>query len=192
LVVKEQFLNIYHDGVNMNTKKNTKSIKRTKKNTNNKKNDKNLIIIKDLELKLEEQKTKNIKLLAEFDNFQKRTILERENARKYDGLNLIKDLLPIFDDIDRTINHKDDVDINSVLEAISMINSKLESFLLKNSITKIDALKQDFDPVYHEALLQQESTIEEGKVIEEYEKGYLYHDKIIRHSKVVVSKGKNK
>ena len=176
----------------MNTKKNTKSIKKTKRNTNNKKNDKNLIIIKDLELKLEEQKTKNIKLLAEFDNFQKRTILERENSRKYDGLNLIKDLLPIFDDIDRTINHKDDVDINSVLEAISMINSKLESFLSKNSITKIDALKQDFNPVYHEALLQQESTIEEGKVIEEYEKGYLYHDKIIRHSKVVVSKGKNK
>lgn len=176
----------------MNTKKNTKSIKKTKRNTNNKKNDKNLIIIKDLELKLEEQKTKNIKLLAEFDNFQKRTILERENSRKYDGLNLIKDLLPIFDDIDRTINHKDDVDINSVLEAISMINSKLESFLSKNSITKIDALKQDFNPVYHEALLQQESTMEEGKVIEEYEKGYLYHDKIIRHSKVVVSKGKNK
>ena len=101
----------------MNTKKNTKSVKKTKKNTNNKKNDKNLILIKDLELKLEEQKTKNIKLLAEFDNFQKRTILERENARKYDGLNLIKDLLPVFDDIDRTINHKDDVDINSVLEA---------------------------------------------------------------------------
>ena len=176
----------------MNTKKNTKSIKKTKKNTNNKKNDKNLIIIKDLELKLEEQKTKNIKLLAEFDNFQKRTILERENSRKYDGLNLIKDLLPVFDDIDRTIDHKDDVDINSVLEAISMINSKLENFLSKNSITKIDALKQDFNPVYHEALLQQESTIQEGKVIEEYEKGYLYHDKIIRHSKVVVSKGKNK
>ena len=73
-----------------------------------------------------------------------------------------------------------------------MINSKLENFLSKNSITKIDALKQDFNPVYHEALLQQESTIQEGKVIEEYEKGYLYHDRIIRHSKVVVSKGKNK
>ena len=176
----------------MNTKKNTKSIKKTKKTTNNKKNDKNLILIKDLEMKLEEQKNKNIKLLAEFDNYQKRTILEKENSRKYDGLNLIKDLLPIFDDIDRTINHKDDVDTNSMLEAINMINSKLQNFLSKNSITKIDALKQDFNPVYHEALLQQESTIEEGKVIEEYEKGYLYHDKIIRHSKVVVSKGKNK
>tara|TARA_Y100001935_G_scaffold238723_1_gene225575 strand:+ start:46 stop:624 length:579 start_codon:yes stop_codon:yes gene_type:complete len=192
LGAKEQFLNIYHDGVNMNTKKNTKSIKKTKKTTNNKKNDKNLILIKDLKMKLEEQKNKNIKLLAEFDNYQKRTILEKENSRKYDGLNLIKDLLPIFDDIDRTINHKDDVDTNSMLEAINMINSKLQNFLSKNSITKIDALKQDFNPVYHEALLQQESTIEEGKVIEEYEKGYLYHDKIIRHSKVVVSKGKNK
>tara|TARA_Y100001970_G_C13758906_1_gene614746 strand:- start:34 stop:609 length:576 start_codon:yes stop_codon:yes gene_type:complete len=191
LVVKEQFLNIYHNGVIMNTKKNTKSVKKTKKNTNSKKNDKNLILIKDLELKLEEQKTKNIKLLAEFDNYQKRTILERENSKKYDGLNLIKDLLPIFDDIDRTINHKDDVNTDSVVEAINMINSKVQNFLSKNSITKIEALKEDFNPIYHEALLQQESTVEEGKVIEEYEKGYLYHDKIIRHSKVVVSKGKN-
>ena len=174
----------------MKTKKDTKSVKKTKKNTNNKKDDKNLILINDLELKLEDQKTKNIKLLAEFDNYQKRTILERENSRRYDGLNLIKDLLPIFDDIDRTINHKDDVNTDSVVEAINMINSKVQNFLSKNSITKIEALKEDFNPVYHEALLQQESTTEEGKVIEEYEKGYLYHDKIIRHSKVVVSKGK--
>ena len=174
----------------MKTSKNTKSVKKTKKKSNSKKVDENLILIKDLELKLEEQKTKNIKLLAEFDNYQKRTILERDNSRKYDGLNLVKDLLPVFDDIDRTINHKDDVNSDSLIEAIDMINSKLQNFLSKNSITKIEALNEDFNPTYHEALLQQESNVEKGKVIEEYEKGYLYHDKIIRHSKVVVSKGK--
>ena len=174
----------------MKTSKNTKSVKKTKKKSNSKKVDENLILIKDLELKLEDQKTKNIKLLAEFDNYQKRTILERENSRKYDGLNLVKDLLPVFDDIDRTINHKDDVNSDSLIEAIDMINSKLQNFLSKNSITKIEALNEDFNPTYHEALLQQESNVEKGKVIEEYEKGYLYHDKIIRHSKVVVSKGK--
>ena len=79
---------------------------------------------------------------------------------------------------------------DSLIEAIDMINSKLQNFLSKNSITKIEALNEDFNPTYHEALLQQESNVEKGKVIEEYEKGYLYHDKIIRHSKVVVSKGK--
>ena len=174
----------------MKTSKNTKSVKKTKKKSNSKKVDKNLILIKDLELKLEDQKTKNIKLLAEFDNYQKRTILERDNSRKYDGLNLVKDLLPVFDDIDRTINHKDNVNSDSLIEAIDMINSKLQNFLSKNSISKIEALNEDFNPTYHEALLQQESNVEKGKVIEEYEKGYLYHDKIIRHSKVVVSKGK--
>ena len=174
----------------MKTIKNTKSVKKNKKKSNSKKVDKNLILTKDLELKLEDQKTKNIKLLAEFDNYQKRTILERDNSRKYDGLNLVKDLLPVFDDIDRTINHKDDVNSDSLIEAIDMINSKLQNFLSKNSITKIEALNEDFNPTYHEALLQQESNVEKGKVIEEYEKGYLYHDKIIRHSKVVVSKGK--
>ena len=79
----------------MKTSKNTKSEKDQKK-SNSKKVDKNLILIKDLELKLEDKKTKNIKLLAEFDNYQKRTILERDNSRKYDGLNLVKDLLPFL------------------------------------------------------------------------------------------------
>ena len=77
-----------------------------------------------------------------------------------------------------------------IVDGASCIMLGLASAMVPSK--KIDALKQDFNPVYHEALLQQESTTEEGKVIEEYEKGYLYHDKIIRHSKVVVSKGKNK
>ena len=60
---------------------------------------------------------------------------------------------------------------------------------LLNSITKINSLDKEFNPSYHEALLQQESDQKEGTIIEEYEKGYQYHDKIIRHAKVVVSKG---
>ena len=70
-----------------------------------------------------------------------------------------------------------------------MINSKIENILSKYSITKINSLDKEFNPSYHEALLQQESDQKEGTIIEEYEKGYQYHDKIIRHAKVVVSKG---
>ena len=62
----------------------------------------------------------------------------------------------------------------------------------KYSIKKIDSINKEFNPISHEALLQKESSKDKGRIIEEYEKGYLYHDKIIRHAKVVVSKGKKK
>jgi len=143
-----------------------------------------------LKAELDTLKDKNIKLLAEFDNFQRRTLIEKDKLKKYDGYNFVKDILPVFDDIDRTLEHKDEIDSNSILEAIAMINSKIGSILSKHTISKIDSLDKEFNPSYHEALLQQESDKEEGMIIEEYEKGYLYDDKIIRHAKVVVSKGK--
>ena len=174
----------------MGTKQKSKDNKKIKKKTGRKKEDKNLVLIKELKADLDILKDKNMKLLAEFDNFQKRTLIEKDKLRKYDGYNFVKDVLPVFDDIDRTLEHKDAIDSDSILEAITMINSKIENILSKYSISKIDSIDKEFDPSYHEALLQQESDKEEGKIIEEYEKGYLYHDKIIRHAKVVVSKGK--
>ena len=174
----------------MAIKQKNKENKKTKKKTTSKKENKNLILIKELKAELDILKDKNIKLLAEFDNFQRRTLIEKDKLRKYDGYSFVKDMLPVFDDIDRTIGHKDEINSESILEAIGMINSKIENILSKFSISKINSMDKEFDPNYHEALLQQESEIEEGKIVEEYEKGYLYHDKIIRHAKVVVSKGK--
>ena len=173
----------------MKTKQKNKDNKKTKKKTVDKKN-KNLLLIEELKGELDSLKDKNMKLLAEFDNFQKRTLIEKDKLRKYDGYNFVKDILPVFDDIDRTLEHKDGVDSKSMLEAITMINSKIENILSKYSIAKINSLDKEFNPSYHEALLQQESDEKEGTIIEEYEKGYQYHDKIIRHAKVVVSKGK--
>ena len=174
----------------MATKQKNKSKKEVKKKIAAKKEDKNIAVIKELRAELDILKDKNIKLLAEFDNFQRRTLIEKDKLKKYDGYNLVKDVLPVFDDIDRTLDHKDEIDSNSILEAITMINSKIGSILSKYKISKINSLDKEFNPNYHEALLQQESDKEEGIIIEEYEKGYLYDDKIIRHAKVVVSKGK--
>ena len=174
----------------MATKQKNKSKKEVKKKIAAKKEDKNIAVIKELRAELDILKDKNIKLLAEFDNFQRRTLIEKDKLKKYDGYNLVKDILPVFDDIDRTLEHKDEINSNSILEAITMINSKIGSILSKYKISKINSLDKEFNPNYHEALLQQESDKEEGIIIEEYEKGYLYDDKIIRHAKVVVSKGK--
>ena len=72
-----------------------------------------------------------------------------------------------------------------------LISSKIESILKKYSIIKITSINKEFDPKLHEALLEQNSNkFKKGRIIEEYESGYSYHDKIIRHAKVIVSKGK--
>jgi len=136
-------------------------------------------------------KDKNIKLLAEFDNFQRRTFDEAEKNRKYDGIHLLKKIIPVFDDIDRAASIEEEGNIESLSEAAKMIKSKLVNILKQESILSIDSINKSFDPTFHEALLEQNSdTVEKGKILEEYEKGYKYHDKIIRHAKVVVSKGK--
>ena len=83
-----------------------KTDKESTKKISNKKSGKrkNTAIVQNLEKEIESLKEKNIKLLAEFDNYQKRTLIEKEKMNRYQGFNLIKDLLPVFDDIDRTIN----------------------------------------------------------------------------------------
>ena len=150
----------------MAIKKNIKEKKKIKKKKSTTKHDKNLVLIKDLKAELDTLKDKNIKLLAEFDNYQKRTLIEKDKLRKYTGFNFVRDILPVFDDIDRTLEHKEAIDSESILEAITMINSKIRNILSKYSISKIDSIDKEFDPNFHEALVQQESDKEEGMIIE--------------------------
>ena len=148
-------------------------------------------IIEDLNSSIELLKDKNVKLLAEFDNFQRRSFSEKEAIKKYQGINLLKDLLPAFDDINRAVIHKD-ANEKSIFKALELINSKIKKILKKHSIVQLDSVGIDFDPTLHEALMEQNSDeVQEGKVIEEYESAYKYHDRVIRHAKVVVSKGKS-
>ena len=106
-------------------KKNNKQKKTSKEKLSNKKNDKNLLLIDNLTTQLESLKDKNIKLLAEFDNYQRRTLVEKDKTKKYEGFNFIKDLLPVFDDIDRAESIEEEGNIESLSEAAKMIKSKL-------------------------------------------------------------------
>ena len=170
-----------------------------KKNTTKKKSSINKILeekklnIKELNKQIDSLNEKNMKLLAEFDNFQRRTIDEKERMRQFQSLDIVKDLLPAIDDLGRALEF-DEIESNkSMLEALKMIKSKIEKILDNHSIRSFKSLDTDFDPNLHEALWEQSSdSFKKGKIMEEYEKGYKYHDKIIRHAKVVVSKGKSK
>ncbi len=140
-----------------------------------------------LELKLENIEDKNIRLLAEFDNYKKRKNTEIDNLIKYEGYDFFKNLIGILDDIDRTLKIKDVMNNKSIYKGISMIKNKIISFLDSKNIKSFNSKNELFNPDYHEALMVKKSSKEPGFVLEEYEIGYNYKDKVLRHAKVIVS-----
>ena len=131
---------------------------------------------------------KNIRLLAEFDNYKRRTQEERSNILKYGGEDLAKALLPILDDLQRTLETGGKTKVLTILEGIELIVSKLDKTLEDQGISSFDSVGQNFDPDRHEALMSEDSDKGEDVILKEFEKGYIYNDKILRHAKVVVSK----
>ena len=131
---------------------------------------------------------KNIRLLAEFDNYKRRTQKERSNMLKYVGEDLAKALLPILDDLQRTLETGGKTKVLTILEGIELIVSKLDKTLEDQGISSFDSVGQNFDPDRHEALMSEDSDKGEDVILKEFEKGYIYNDKILRHAKVVVSK----
>jgi molecular chaperone GrpE len=131
---------------------------------------------------------KNIRLLAEFDNYKRRTQEERSNLLKYGGEGLAKALLPILDDFHRTLETDGKTKARTILEGVELIMSKLDKTLIEQGIIGFDSVGQDFDPDHHEALMSEDSDKGNDVVLREFEKGYMYNDKILRHAKVVVSK----
>jgi len=145
--------------------------------------------INQLKEEVNQWKDKFLRKMAEFDNYKKRVEQDQIQLIKYANEKLIKDLLPIVDDFERTLSFsKEELKNNSVLQGVEMVYNKLMKLLSDYGLKKIEALNQPFDFNYHEALLQvPKDGIEPLTVIEEVEKGYLLNDKVIRHSKVIVS-----
>ena len=158
-------------------------MKKKNKTINKKKPDN----IKKFKAELSDLKNKNIRLLAEFDNFKKRNIEDKRKILKYDGLDFIVSLLPILDDIDRTLSLKELKSNKTIFDGINMIRDKINKTLEEKGIKTYTSLNKSFDTEYHEALMMKKSKKKSGIILEEFEKGYLYHDKVIRHAKVVVS-----
>ena len=153
--------------------------------------EKNTALENDLLIQSEETNRiseKNIRLLAEFDNYKRRTQEERSNILKYGGENLAKALLPILDDLQRTLETGGKTKVRTILEGIELIVSKLDKTLGDQGISSFDSVGQNFDPDRHEALMSEDSDKGEDVILKEFEKGYIYNDKILRHAKVVVSK----
>lgn len=149
--------------------------------------------INQLKEEVNQWKDKFLRKMAEFDNYKKRVEQDQLQLIKYANEKLIKDLLPVIDDFERTLSFsKEELKNNSILQGVEMVYNKLMKILTDYGLKKIDALNQPFDFNYHEALLQvPKDGVEPMTVVEEVEKGYILNDKVIRHSKVIVSSEMN-
>ncbi len=137
-----------------------------------------------------EQKDKEyLFLMAEFDNFRKRTVREKAEIIKNGAENVLKGILPIIDDFERGIKAmNENTDAKSVKEGIEMIYNKFIKFLQQNGVNEIASEDAAFDVDLHEAIamVPVEDESKKGKVIDTITKGYTLNDKVIRHSKVAV------
>ncbi len=141
-------------------------------------------IIVDLELQLKNQKDKTLRLLAEFENFKKRTSKERIELLKSAGEEIYISLLPILDDFERAISH----DKN---EGTSLIYSKIISILNQQGLKSMKIKKGDeFSTDFHEAItkIPAQKNILKNKIVDIIEKGYTLNEKVIRFAKVVIGK----
>jgi molecular chaperone GrpE len=145
--------------------------------------------IESLNLEVSDLKDKNLRLMAEFDNFRKRSIKERSDLIKYAGEDVIKKILPLVDDFERALQAMEtSEDIKAVKEGIDLIYLKFISFLSENGIAVIPTEKETFDTDLHEAITTFPAPSEDlkGKIIDCVSKGYTLNEKVIRYAKVVV------
>ena len=125
---------------------------------------------------------------AEFDNFKKRSQREKDEVYSNAVCDTVEKLLPVLDNLERAITASvDSGDDSGVLEGIKMVKKQFEDSLSSIGVVAIDAVGKPFDPEKHNAVMTAESDEEENTVLEEFMKGYLYKDKVVRHSMVKVS-----
>ena len=147
--------------------------------------------INELKSSVDESNDKHIRLKAEFDNYRKRKDKEIISLMKYEGEAVIKQFLNVLDDLERLneASEKNDKDnYEKLTEGISLIINNLEKQFSKLDVKTFTKLGDILNPELHDALMiRTEDDKHENEIIEIFEKGYLYKDRVIRHAKVVVN-----
>ncbi len=126
------------------------------------------------------------RLAAEFDNFRKRNAREQAAFAERANERLVKELIPILDDLGRALEAASEHEEGKVEDGVRLVHRSLAALLQKQGLTEIET-EGKFDPHVHEALLSQPSEAEEGSVIEVVQKGYRLGDKVLRPARVVIA-----
>ena len=190
------------DPINKNKFSKQKSNQNFKENkTEEQKKDsvgKNQEIVNDLKHKLKECEDKLLRSLAENDNLRKRHEKETEDNLKYATKNFAFSLLPVTDNFQRAIQSiPDDVSekdklLKNLVIGIQAVEKELDDVFLKNGIKKFDSLDQKFNPEIHQAVSKVNNDKPEGTIVEEFQRGYMIGDRLLRAAMVVVSMGPEK
>lgn len=140
-----------------------------------------------LKAQLEASKDQLLRARADFENYRKRVARDSERTRQTVAENLFRDLLPVIDNLELALNHRDDAS-GGLSEGLEMVHRQFCEAMTQHGLTPIPALGEDFDPNVHEAVTQIESdAYDAGKVAQELLKGYRLGDLVLRPSKVIVS-----
>jgi len=129
-----------------------------------------------------------LRTAAEFENFRKRVQKEKDDLRKFAVESLLKDFLPVADNLERALDHAEEHDLRQVIEGVRLVQKMLADALGKHGVVAFSAVGQPFDPNVHEALMQADSDKPPGTVVSEMARGYKLHDRLVRPAAVVVAR----
>jgi molecular chaperone GrpE len=134
---------------------------------------------------------KSMRLQAEFDNFRRRSLKEKQESFKFGHQNIVKDLLSAVDNLERALEHgvqNAEGDVKGILDGVELVHREILGAFAKNGVREIEAEGQLFDPAVHEAMGQiPNADVPANSVLEVLQKGYVIHDRMLRPSRVIVS-----
>lgn len=146
-------------------------------------------LVGQLQDQLQEEENRRLRLLADYENFKRRATLDKEALQKYRAQNLLTNLIPVLDNFERAlaVEAKSD-EVRSMMEGMEMIHRSLVDALKTEGLVEIEALEQEFDPNFHQAIMtEQVEDKPSGIVLEEMQKGYILKDRVLRPTMVKVS-----
>jgi molecular chaperone GrpE len=145
--------------------------------------------LEELEVEKDKLHDRLLRIQAEYDNYKKRTLKEREADRKYKSQDLIEELLPALDNFERALQVEKTEATASIIEGITMVYNQIKEALASQGAEEIASVGEEFDPNIHHAVMQVEDESQPSNiVIEELQKGYKLKDRVIRPAMVKVNK----
>ncbi len=146
-------------------------------------------LIEELQAKFQEEENKRLRLLADYENFKRRASLDKEALQKYRAQNVVTNLLPVLDNFARalTVEAKNE-EVQLIMTGMEMIYRNLVDALEAEGLVEIEALDQEFDPNFHQAIMTgSDEEKSSGIVLEDLQKGYMLKDRVLRPSMVKVN-----
>lgn len=146
--------------------------------------------IAELEAENQQLRDKALRAVAEVENIRRRAESERRQTLEYANEQLLRQILPIVDDFERSVESAaQTTDVEAYRKGVEIVHANLQKTLERIGVKRMKAVGEPFDVHLHEAIMRQPSDAPEDTVITDVEPGYTYHDRVLRHAKVIISAG---